>query len=134
MMGVTDGVLDSARRHVLIVDDDLATTQTYAHLLRLEGFSVQTALDAETALDYVQRHPPDAIIVDLRMPKMDGLELLRVLRASHDYHAIPAAIVTGDYGVDERTVQAITELGVRTVLKPLWLDDLVVLVNSMLSC
>ena len=53
---------------VLIIDDDEATTQTFARVLRLEGHEVRTALDAEAGLREALIETPDAIIVDLRMP------------------------------------------------------------------
>ena len=65
---------------ILIVDDDEAVTQTFARMLELEGYAVRTAVNAETGLRAASEHMPDAIILDLRMPLMDGLGFLRRLR------------------------------------------------------
>jgi CheY-like chemotaxis protein len=85
---------------VLIIDDDVAVTQTFASMLRLEGHEVRTALDAEAGLHQARIEHPDAIIVDLRMPLINGLGFLYRLRADARYQETPVAIVTGDYTVD----------------------------------
>src|SRR6476620_4588539 len=82
---------------ILIVDDDEAVTQTFARMLELEGYAVRTAVNAETGLRAASEHMPDAIILDLRMPLMDGLGFLRRLRDHEDQKSTPVAIVTGDY-------------------------------------
>ena len=72
---------DAAPR-LLIVDDDLSTTQTFAKILTLEGYDVRTASTAESGLAEVEAGRPDAIILDLRMPFINGLGLLYRLRAA----------------------------------------------------
>src|SRR6187431_3205299 len=86
---------------ILIVDDDEGVTQTFARMLRLEGFKVRTAISAETGLREAQNTHPDAIILDLRMPLLDGLGFLRELRAHETAQETPVAIVTGDYFLED---------------------------------
>src|SRR5216684_7290154 len=74
---------------VLIVDDDRPTVDAFAEVLGLEGFEVRTALSAETGLRAVQASRPDAILVDLRMPLVDGVEFLRRLRAAERHPHTP---------------------------------------------
>jgi DNA-binding response OmpR family regulator len=118
---------------VLVVDDDAPTTAQYARILQLEGYAVRTALDAESALQHVQRARPDAILVDLRMPTMDGLGFVREVGRRVGLGVIPTAMVTGDYTVDDRTTAEIERLGVRLVLKPLWVEELVELMKALLQ-
>ena len=66
---------------VLVVDDDKGVTQTFARMLRFEGYQVHTATGEEGLIEAKQRYP-DAIILDLRMPLVDGLGFLRRLRAT----------------------------------------------------
>ena len=87
---------------ILVVDDDEGVTQTFARILRLEGYDVRTAMNAETALREADRSHPDAIILDLRMPLVDGLGFLRRLRAHDEQRTTPVAIVTGDYFLDDQ--------------------------------
>ncbi len=118
---------------VLIIDDDEAVTQTFARMLRLEGHEVRTANNAEMGLLEADTLQPDAIIVDLRMPLINGLGFLYRLRARDAYQATPVAIVTGDYCLDESIARELTELGAQLHYKPLWLEDLVELAKSLLA-
>ena len=118
---------------VLIIDDDVAVTQTFASMLRLEGHEVRTALDAEAGLNQARIEHPDAIIVDLRMPLINGLGFLYRLRADERYQETPVAIVTGDYTVDDSLSRELEELGARLHFKPLWLEDLVDLTHGLLG-
>jgi DNA-binding response OmpR family regulator len=118
---------------VLIIDDDVAVTQTFASMLRLEGHEVRTALDAETGLRQARTEHPDAIIVDLRMPLINGLGFLYRLRADQRHQNTPVAIVTGDYSLDESISHELDELGAQLHFKPLWLEDLVDLTHSLLG-
>jgi DNA-binding response OmpR family regulator len=120
-------------RRVLVIDDDRATTETFARMLRLEGHLVRTASNAEAGLALAYSYEPDAIIVDLRMPFLDGLGFVQRLRAQERDGRTPVAIVTGDYWVDDRLAGELHDLGVRIHLKPLWLDDLVKVANGLLK-
>ena len=66
-MPALGAVQDTAK--ILIVDDDEGVTTTFARMLRLEGFDVRTALNGEMGLREASRSRPDAIILDLRMPR-----------------------------------------------------------------
>src|SRR5436190_1662540 len=118
---------------ILIVDDDEGVTQTFARMLRLEGYQVRTAVSAETGLREAEHSHPDAIILDLRMPLVDGLGFLRQLRSHDDQRKTPVAIVTGDYFLDEAIANELQELGAELRFKPLWLEDLVGLARNLLQ-
>jgi DNA-binding response OmpR family regulator len=117
----------------LIVDDDEGVTQTFARMLRLEGYEVRTAVNAETGLKEAERSRPDAIILDLRMPLVDGLGFLRRLRAHDNQRDTPVAIVTGDYFLDDSVSNELHELGAQLKFKPLWLEDLVGLARKLVK-
>jgi len=118
---------------ILIVDDDEGVTQTFARMLRLEGYQVRTAVSAETGLREAEHSHPDAIILDLRMPLVDGLGFLRRLRAHDHQRKTPVAIVTGDYFLDDAIANELQELGAELRFKPLWLEDLVGLARNLLQ-
>ena len=118
---------------ILIVDDDEGVTQTFARMLRLEGYQVHTAMNAEHGLRQAERNHPDAIILDLRMPLIDGLGFLRRLRAFDDQRQTPVAIVTGDYFLDDSVSNELRDLGAELRFKPLWLEDLVGLARTLLK-
>jgi two-component system OmpR family response regulator len=102
-------------------------------MLRLEGYTVRTAISAEKGLIEAEQNRPDAIILDLRMPLIDGLGFLRQLRARDEHRATPVAIVTGDYFLDDTVSNELTELGAELRFKPLWLEDLVGLARNLLK-
>jgi two-component system response regulator PrrA len=120
---------------ILIVDDDEGVTQTFARMLTLEGFQVRTAFNAESGLRAANEAHPNAIILDLRMPLVDGLGFLRQLRsqASQRVAPTPVAIVTGAYFLDDAVASELRQLGAELRFKPLWLEDLVGLARNLLK-
>jgi DNA-binding response OmpR family regulator len=118
---------------ILIVDDDEGVTQTFARMLRLEGYQVKTAITAESGLLVAAESHPDAIILDLRMPLVDGLGFLRRLREIDAQRTTPVAIVTGDYFLDDAVADELRALGAELRFKPLWLEDLVGLARNLLK-
>jgi two-component system OmpR family response regulator len=126
-------ITPSPEKRVLIVEHDEATTDTYARMLRLDGYQVRIALTAEAGLRDVETIRPDAILVDLRMPDIDGLEFLRRLRDRDETRHTPVAIVTGDYFFDDAISGPLRALGARVCFKPIWLDDLGTIVRDLLN-
>ena len=135
-MPALDAEQDTARAlagRILVVDDDEGVTTTFARMLRLEGFDVRTALNGELGLREASQSRPDAIILDLRMPLVDGLRFLRRLRADNEQRNVRVAIVTGDYFLDDEIADELRRLGAEVRFKPLWLDDLVGLARHLLK-
>jgi two-component system response regulator MprA len=123
----------AATRTILIVDDDPSVTETFERMLRLEGYHVVTALSAEAGLTQAERFHPHAIILDLRMPLIDGLQFLRTLRGKDGLSKMPVAIVTGDYFLDDAVSQELRGLDAEVRFKPLWLEDLLALARHLLK-
>jgi two-component system OmpR family response regulator len=124
---------DRATSTILIVDDDEGVTETFARMLRLEGFAVHTAMTAAAGLRQARAVKPHAIIVDLRMPLVDGLAFLRQLREQDGPNRTPVAMVTGDYFLDDSVTAEIEQLGAELKFKPLWLEELVGLARTLLK-
>ncbi|HYT30785.1 MAG TPA: response regulator transcription factor [Actinomycetota bacterium] len=74
--------------HVLVVDDEPMVREVLARYLAREGFGVETAEDGESALAAFDRTPPDLVLLDLMLPRIDGLELFRLMRERG-----PAAVI-----------------------------------------
>ena len=121
----------AAPASILIVDDEDAVSQTFARLLRLEGYAVRTAMDAASGLVEARAHHPDAIVLDLRMPAVDGLAFLRQLRATEADRHVPVAVVTGDYFLDPHVSAELRQLGAQVTFKPLWFEELVRLARTL---
>jgi CheY-like chemotaxis protein len=117
---------------ILVVDDDRSVTETFATALHREGFNVRTAMSAENGLREATSSHADAIILDLRMPLINGLGFLYRLRTSEEHRNTPVAIVTGSV-VDDSMQAELTELGAELRFKPLWLEEVVELAHQLVS-
>lgn len=102
-------------------------------MLKLEGFEVATAINAEAGLLLADSVRPSAIILDMRMPITNGLQFLRKLRAKPHLIEIPVAIVTGDYFLSDPITQELNSLGASIRFKPLWLEDLIALAKTLVA-
>lgn len=77
------------KSNVLIVDDENIARQSLTDILKLEGYNVAAVPGGQAAVEYVRTHPVDLMIVDLRMPGMDGLEVIQVVnQASPDTEVV----------------------------------------------
>ena len=114
MVGMKDG-------RVLVVDDEPMVRETLGQVLTDEGYMVDLAVDGESALARVRAARPDAILLDLMMPGMNGRQFLQALREEPAYEDIPVMIMTAVHGL---SVNPAT-LGASTVVeKPFNVDEL----------
>ncbi len=118
---------------ILIVDDDEMVLQTFAKALSLEGFDVRVAADPLVALREAEDTPPDAILLDLRMPFVNGLGFLYRLRAQAAHRHTPVAIITGDSCIDDPAMNELQGLDAEIRFKPMWIDEVVTLTRSLLA-
>ena len=81
-------------KKVLIIDDDIAFQKTMSSKLKETGYDIVQAFDGEEGLDKATKENPDIILLDIKMPKMEGLELLRKLRANPDVRVVPVLITS----------------------------------------
>lgn len=114
---------------VLVVDDDPLVTEFVRFRLEMEGFAVEVAHNAEDALTAALRRPPHLLLLDVAMPEINGLTLLRRLRAEKRLKAVPAIMITAS--ADGANVKAAMEAGaVGYVLKPFSASDLLARVRA----
>ena len=122
---------ETGTRTILLVDDDRAVVDTFSRMLKLEGYEVVTALEPTAGLVLADNLRPDAIILDMRMPLISGLQFLRQIRQRPHLVEVPVAIVTGDYFLPDALQQEVRALGAALKFKPMWLEDLVELAHSL---
>jgi len=114
---------------VLVVDDDAAVRNSLDRALRVNGYEVELAVDGADALNQVAADPPDAMVLDVLMPNVDGLEVCRRLRAIGD--RTPVLMLTAQDGVNERV--AGLDAGADDYLpKPFALDELLARLRALL--
>jgi DNA-binding response OmpR family regulator len=118
---------------ILVVDDEPALLATIAYNLRKDGHQVLTAADGALALDVARREQPDLIVLDLMLPKVDGLEVCRAIRQSPApaLRTVPILMLTAK--VDEVDKVVGLELGADDyVTKPFSMRELLARVKAML--
>jgi DNA-binding response OmpR family regulator len=106
---------------VLVVDDEPMVRETLGQVLADEGYVVDLAVDGETALERVHAARPDAILLDLMMPGMNGRQFLQALRDIPAYSGVPVLIMTAVHGLNVN----LQTLGASEVVeKPFNVDEL----------
>ncbi len=88
--------------HILVVDDEPAVRRALERALRLDKYDVELAVDGEEALDRLAEQPADAVILDVMMPGVDGLEVCRRMRAGGD--KTPVLMLTARDAIDDRVL------------------------------
>src|ERR1043166_9033298 len=84
-------------KKLLIVDDDVTTTRIYQSMFEEAGFEVECALDGETAIATLKQKRPDAVLLDLILPKIHGIEVLRFIRGEANLKTIPVIVFSNAY-------------------------------------
>src|SRR5689334_24134241 len=87
---------------VLVVDDEPMVRETLGQVLTDEGYVVDLAVDGKTALECVHAARPDAILLDLMMPGMNGRQFLQALRDDPMYATVPVLVMTAVHGLEVR--------------------------------
>ncbi len=102
---------------ILIVDDEIPNLQLLTELLEKEGYQVRPAEKAQTALDSALAKPPGLILLDVRMPEMDGFELCRRLKQDKRTQHVPIIFVSALQDIEAR-IQGFEAGGVDFISKP----------------
>ncbi len=116
-----------SRKSVLVVEDDEDLRHMFRDALRFSGFDVREAGDGPDALRMIETAAPDVVVLDLRLPTLDGVSVREELAANPRTKDIPIVVVTGAT-VDPDRLQ-----GARLLRKPVPPDDLVATVRGLLA-
>ena len=114
---------------ILVVDDDVNIQAVLRYRLEAAGHQVVTAGDGAEALERIQSEPPDAVILDLMMPLVDGIEVLESMAKSTSLEKIPVLVLTAR--VDK--IDAVSAYGTAVVQKPFSPRDVTERVEELLS-
>ena len=120
---------DGSPVRVLVVDDEASIADLLSMALRYEGWDIRTAADGATAVREAREFRPDAVVLDVMLPDIDGLEVLRRLRA--EWPDIPVLFLTARDAVEDR-VAGITVGGDDYVTKPFSLEEVVARLRGLL--
>jgi DNA-binding response OmpR family regulator len=92
------------KSNILVVDDEPVARQSLSEILRLEGYAVNAVPNGQAAVEYVRTHPVELVVVDLRMPGMDGLEVVQVVNQISPETEV---ILLTAFGSTETAIQAL---------------------------
>ena len=115
--------------HILVVDDDQAVRDSLSRTLRFEGYEVSTACDGQAAIHTVPTAAPDAVLLDVSMPHLDGLEACRQLRAAGVL--VPVLMLTARDSVGDR-VAGLDAGADDYLVKPFALQELLARLRALL--
>ncbi len=100
---------------ILVVDDSTLCREAVSRLLEYEGFTVLRANHGKDAWALMYSQAPDLVLLDLKMPEMDGITLLRMIRGSDRWHELPVIVLTGcsdDHGL----IESVRELDIQDLV------------------
>jgi CheY-like chemotaxis protein len=101
---------------ILIVEDDPLMSRMYQKIFKFEGYEADFALDGQEALDKIRVDKPTLILLDIMMPKMNGLQLLEKLKMDPETKAIPVVMLTNLAGTQDAET-ALTKGAVKYIIK-----------------
>ena len=113
---------------ILVVDDEPAILRALTTALTARGYRVLQAMNGQTAIEMVAINPPDAMVLDLRLPDIDGVEVCRRVRT---WSSVPIIVLSAD-GLDQRKVEALDEGANDYVTKPYSTPELLARLRAVL--
>jgi CheY-like chemotaxis protein len=116
---------------VLVIEDDELNLKLVQEMLRLGNYRTIEAMDAETGIQMSRRHKPDLILMDIHLPKMDGLSATRIIKSDENLKQIPIVALTALAMTDDR--EKALEAGCDDyVTKPFRLKNLLKTIDQLL--
>lgn len=119
-----------ARPKVLIVEDDETARNRLSRVLSKEGYNVFAAADGDEGVRMFEENRPDVVMTDLKLPKKNGLEVLRAVRGISD--SVETILFTG-YGDEEAAIDAMREGATNYLRKPIDLDQMLIAIQKALE-
>ncbi len=122
----------SSKGTILIVDDTLSNLRVLSTMLRKSGYEVHDAINGSAALALAEEQPPDLIMLDIRMPEMDGYEVCRRLKANPKTCGVPVIFLSALNELADK-VKGFTAGGVDYITKPFRVQDVLMRVETHLT-
>lgn len=120
---------DGTALKILVVDDEASLTDLLKMALKYEGWEVETASNGKEALEKVDSFQPDAMVLDVMMPDLDGMQVLTMMRANNN--DTPVLFLTAKDSVEDR-IKGLTAGGDDYVTKPFSLEEVVARLRALI--
>ncbi len=131
LLRIVDSFVGSAKSPVaLVVDDDRSITRVLAELLRARGFAVSVAFNGLEAIASIEKQKPDVMLLDLKMPEMDGYQVIQHVKTTPAWKDIPIVVMTA-HRIDADRID-ILKLAAEQLSKPLSPEDIVDRVEALM--
>ena len=125
-------MVDPAPSDILVVDDERDNLDILATLLTDRGYRVRPVVSGEAALNAARYRRPDVILLDLRMPEMDGYEVCRTLKSDPALSSVPVIVVSAASDADKQ-VRAFKDGAVDYIAKPYQIDEIDIRIQNQLK-
>lgn len=111
---------ENQKYKICVVEDDLMIQEIYQKALKENGYTVLTANDGEEGLAIIKKYKPDVAIIDIMMPKKDGISLIKDMQ--QDAEMLKVAVIVATNRNDEETIEAISKLQTKFYLEKALFD------------
>ena len=118
--------------NILIVDDEPINIQLLKEIFTIAGYIILTANSGAQSLQILQQQLPDLILLDILMPEMDGLEVLRKIKENPDTHDLPVIMVTASTNSVHKE-ESVRLGALAFISKPIYQKDILDIVNNILK-
>jgi CheY-like chemotaxis protein len=126
-------VIDKLMPKILIIDDNTANVLLLSKMLKIAGYNnIKTLTDSREVLNTLSEYIPDLILLDFRMPFLDGLEVIKALNSEKDYKNIPIIMISAEND-KEYYEKAITQGAVDFITKPFNYNDIISKIEKVLQ-
>lgn len=118
---------------IMVVDNSPAIRKIMAFMLKQSGYQIVEAEDGLDALKKMEANPPRMVFADLNMPVMDGIELIRNMRADSRFSSVPVVMVTSESLASEKKEQAKAAGATAWVMKPFKKEQILSIIKKLLG-
>jgi DNA-binding response OmpR family regulator len=124
LLRIIDSFVGSAKSPVaLVVDDDQNIARVLTQMLRKRGFAVAAAFNGLEAIEAIKKRKPDVMLLDLKMPEMDGYQVIQKVKTTEEWKDIPIVVMTAHH-IDSERIDVL-KLAATQLSKPLQPEDIV---------
>lgn len=121
------------RKKILVVDDETVVRESLEEILTEKGFTVLKADDGESGYDLIAQETPDLLIIDILLPKLDGIALCEKIRKNSKLKHIPIILITGIYMDFNFRMKIQRGIADDFIVKPIRHDDMLAKIDKLLN-